>query len=71
MLRDIIVGFVALSTATSPNKRWVLGLPPKQQKVKKAVSEAAHNMINLNEESLPTQDIFNFLRIPGVIGKRE
>ena len=38
--------------------------------MKKAVSEAAHNMIDLNEESLPTQDILNFLRIPGVIGKR-
>ena len=38
--------------------------------MKKAVSEAAHNMVDLNEESLPTQDILNFLRIPGVIGKR-
>jgi len=79
-LVHIITGFVELSTATSPNERWVLEsywpststvISPERQKVKKAVSELAHNMIDLTEESLPTQNILNFLKIPGVIGKRD
>ena len=46
-------------------------ISPDQQKEKKVVREAAHNIAESNDESLSVHDILIFLRIPGVIDRRE
>jgi len=44
---------------------------PERQKEKKVVKQAAHSMADLNEESLSIHTGPSFLKIPGVIGRRE